>query len=643
MPLSRQLILSLFSVLLAVFLGTLMINVSNTKDSIEQQLASHAQDTATSLGLSIAPYIGEENDLPIIETMMNAIFDRGYYRSIVLKDYEDNTLLEKNNPDSLEGVPSWFMQWFPLNPPIVKSEINDGWTMAGVLTVQSNPGIGYQQLWSNSIDSFSLISLIFALALGLVLILVRLITVPISAVVKQAEAISEQKFEQLEINPRTLELKVFVKAFNKMSQRLNDLFSRLSNQAERYRQFAYSDNLTKVGNRRAFDLAFDGLLSDAEQRPHGFMLLIRLSSLTQVNRNIGFLDGDDYIKGVCEIIHKVIEAQSNPCVLYRLNGADFCLLLEDVEEEQGIIVTQSLVDKCNAIEKFEYESGTVHIGAGGFTFGDNKSKILEKVDSALTKAVTEDQRWQVASRLSMVQSNDIWREQITLLLKGEHADFVAQPIESFSGQIEYQEWFARFRDPRNDEYLPMAELIPVSIRLDFAQKLDELVVLCALQKMQHVAGNVGLNVSRLSLLQPAFQTWMMEQLSLLGEHCQRLILEIPERALLGDIESFGSFVAQLKAMGIRITIERFGAQFAAFTQLRKMRPNYLKLDGRYIKDIDTEADNQLFIHSLVNIAHGLGIKIIAERVETEQEAQTLKDMQVDFVQGYFVGVPTTLE
>jgi diguanylate cyclase (GGDEF)-like protein len=643
MPLSRQLILSLFSVLLAVFLGTLMLNVSNTRDAIEQQLASHAQDTATSFGLSITPYIGDENDLPLIETMMSVIFDRGYYRSIVLKDVEDTILLEKHNPDAIDGVPAWFMRWFPLNPPMVTSEINDGWTIAAVLTVQSHPGIGYQQLWRNTIDSFTLISLIFALALALLIVLVRLITVPISAVVKQVEAISEQKFEQLHISPRTLELKVFVNSFNKMSQGLNDLFARLSNQTERYRQFAYSDNLTKVGNRRAFDLAFDALLSDTEQRPHGFLLLIRLSSLNQVNSNIGFVAGDDYIKGVCAVINQVLEPQTTPCTLYRLNGADFCLLLEDVEEAQGIIVIQSLMDKCKAIEKCEFESGTIHIGAGGFTYGDNKGKVLEKVDSALTNAATEEQRWQLASQLNMVQSNEIWREQITLLLKSGQADFVAQPIESFSGQIEYQEWFARFRDPRNEQYLPMTELIPVSIRLDFAQKIDELLVLCALQKIPHVAGIVGLNLSRFSLLQPVFQDWLIKQLSLLGESCQRLILEIPERALLGDIESLSSFVAQLKAMGVRITIERFGAQFAAFTQLRKMRPDYLKLDGRYIKNIDSEEDNQLFVHSLVNIAHGLGIKIIAERVETEQEGQTLKDMGVDLVQGYFVGAPKALK
>ncbi|MDU0356003.1 LapD/MoxY N-terminal periplasmic domain-containing protein [Paraglaciecola aquimarina] len=140
MPLSRQLVLSLFSIILAIFIGAVWINISNTKSFIEQQLTSHAQDTATSLGLSITPYIGDQ-DISLIDTMINAIFDSGYYSSIVLKDNSGNTLIEKRNPVSLEHVPSWFINMFPLSPPIRQTEINDGWTIAGQLSVQSNPGL----------------------------------------------------------------------------------------------------------------------------------------------------------------------------------------------------------------------------------------------------------------------------------------------------------------------------------------------------------------------------------------------------------------------------------------------------------------------------------------------------------------------
>ena len=156
MSLTRQFGIGLLFVLMLVFLGTVWINVNSTRAYISDQLASHSQDTATSLGLSISPYVGMEGDLPIIDTMVNAIFDRGYYESIVLTDLDGNVLLEKSNPSKPEVVPAWFTSLFPIIPPITKTEINSGWTIAGELTVKSHPGLGYAQLWSNAKRTFVL-------------------------------------------------------------------------------------------------------------------------------------------------------------------------------------------------------------------------------------------------------------------------------------------------------------------------------------------------------------------------------------------------------------------------------------------------------------------------------------------------------
>ncbi|MDP5133590.1 MAG: EAL domain-containing protein, partial [Paraglaciecola sp.] len=638
MPLSRQLVLSLFSIFLALFIGAVWISVSNTKDYIEQQLTSHAQDTATSLGLSITPYIGDD-DLPLIETMVNAIFDRGYYSAIVLKNTEGKVILERRNPVSLEHVPTWFINLFPLSPPIRQTEINDGWTIAGELSVQSNPGIGYEQLWDNAVDSFRLFLLVFSVGLVLVWFLVRMVTIPIMAVVKQAEAISLQKFDKVNLKPKTLELRIFVDAINLMSERLADLFGRLSNQTERYRDFAYSDGLTKVGNRRAFDLAFEQILGDAEHQTSSFLMFVRLSSLNQINRNVGFLEGDAYIKTVCELINEHLRQQKIGYSLYRLVGADFAVIIEDIDEANCLALCQQLIDKCNAIEKSEYESGTAHIGVGSFNYGDNKKAVLEQVDNALTQANFSQLKWQAVDQAQSIKSNDTWREQIKALLAKDTADFLAQPIKDFSGELAYQEWLARFPDPQSDQYLPMAELIPATIRLDFAQKLDELLVRCAFKKLVQHSGQVGLNISRLSLLKPAFQKWLLLQLTQLGAQRVNLVLEIPERCLLGDTAHFLAFIAQLKSLDVKITVERFGAQVASITQLRTVKPDYLKIDGRFTKNIDKEKDNQLFVHSLVNIAHGLGIKVIAEKIETAEEVEILKTMKLDYIQGYFVGKP----
>ena len=106
MKLSTQLSVSLLIFLLAVFAGSFFINVKMTKEYVNEQLATHAQDTATSLGLAMAPYIMQENGQAVAETMVNAIFDRGYYQTISVKDASGNTLIIRQNPNKIDTVPS---------------------------------------------------------------------------------------------------------------------------------------------------------------------------------------------------------------------------------------------------------------------------------------------------------------------------------------------------------------------------------------------------------------------------------------------------------------------------------------------------------------------------------------------------------
>ena len=103
MSLSKQLSLGLFFVLLLTFVGTIWTNTANTRNYISQQLASHAQDTATSLGLSLTPYMNNTNDTAIVETMINAIFDRGYYRNIELIA-SDGTVIFTRSTSSVLSV-----------------------------------------------------------------------------------------------------------------------------------------------------------------------------------------------------------------------------------------------------------------------------------------------------------------------------------------------------------------------------------------------------------------------------------------------------------------------------------------------------------------------------------------------------------
>lgn len=656
MPLSRQLSLSLFAVLILVFLGTLWINTNNTRDFVDQQLASHAQDTATSLGLSIAPYVAVPEELAVVDTMMNAIFDRGFYQSMVLRDANQNILIEKHNPNAVEGVPKWFRELLPLTPPESVTDLNDGWTMAGTLMVQSHPGFGYQQLWQNAVQAFWMILAVFIGALVLLYALVKMITTPLLAVVKQADAISRQQFEQIEAIPRTPELKRIVLAVNRMSAQLAKLFTQLSNQAERYRDFAYQDALTGVANRRAFELAFEQLLADSEQHSQGYLLLIRLTSLNEVNSSLGYQAGDEYVALVSQELQNALAQHNLNGTLFRVSGADFVVLLEDTAQQPSVNFAQHIISQLNAIEKSEYKLGTAHAGVGSFSFGDTRTDVLERADNALSGASVSTDRWQLAQQEEVHHSDTEWRAQLNTILQQNHADFVAQPIQNKQGETLYAEWFARFSsgavvpsdsaehskadsDNKAHGYLPMGQLVPASVRLNYAQKLDELLIASALAQLPSQQHAIGLNVSRLSLSQTSFHQWLISALPQDSAACAKLVLEIPERALVNGTQDLACFIQQLKSRGVRITVERFGAQLAAITHLRKIRPDYLKLDGRYVRNIHNEPDNQLFVQSLVNIAHGLNIQVIAEMVESEAEAKCLTDLFVDHLQGYYIGLP----
>lgn len=643
MTLSRQLGLSMFLMLLIVFIGTLWINVNNTRDFINLQLESHAQDTATSLGLSISPYVGENGDLPIIDTMMNAIFDSGYYSSIILEDIKGNVLIEKNSNRSLEQVPAWFMSGFPLNPPSSVTEINNGWNIAGKMIIVSDPGIGYQQLWNNTKQTFWMITGIFLLTLLLVWLLVKIITKPLLAVVEQARAISQRQFETVSDIPKTPELRVFVEAINAMSNQLAKIFRQITNQAERYRQHAYSDSLTNEGNRRAFELAFDRTLNDAEHQSHGFLVLIRLSSLGHVNSEYGFEQGDAYIKSIVRAAKSQLDTTDVEAEIYRLNGADFAVLLSEVDEDKCVELMTQMMKDFTSIEKSEYAQGAAHIGAAEYVHGDERSNVIEEADSALAEASERKDKFQIASKLDLSQSNSKWRSQLTSLIKNDAAEFAVQPIQAKNGELLYNEWFARFRLPDHQDYLPMGQLIPASIRLDFAQKLDRLVINQALSRLDKSTDSVGLNVSRLSLCDSRFQQWFLDSLPQNDATCAKLVLEIPERSIVNDVASLIDFSVKLKARGIKICVEHFGAQLAAVMHLRQLKPDFLKIDGRYSKNIHNETDNQLFVQSLINIAHGLNIKVIAEMVENEEEAEYLFGLDIDYLQGYFIGGPTNLQ
>ena len=146
MTLFRQLIIAVVLLFICLYAGNTLFTLQNNRLLVEDQMEVHAQDTATSLALSMTQ-AAQDKDIATLDTMFNAVSDSGYYQRIYFTDLEQNIVIDRQFSISIETVPGWFVSMIPLPSPEGKAEVSSGWSQLGVLTVISHPGQAYAKLW----------------------------------------------------------------------------------------------------------------------------------------------------------------------------------------------------------------------------------------------------------------------------------------------------------------------------------------------------------------------------------------------------------------------------------------------------------------------------------------------------------------
>tara|TARA_Y100000780_G_scaffold204804_1_gene199512 strand:- start:2058 stop:3989 length:1932 start_codon:yes stop_codon:yes gene_type:complete len=640
MKLSTQLSSSLLIFLLAVFVGSFLINVKMTKEYVSEQLATHAQDTATSLGLSISPYMGQDSGMFVAETMVNAIFDRGYYKEIVLKNSDGDTVLTKQNPNKIDTVPEWFTQLVKVTPPVEKTEINDGWVMAGELYVQSHPGLANEKLWETITQSAIMFFGAFIIAYIFLLFIIRTITKPLSIVVEKINDIQNQKFSQINYKPFTTELSFITNAVNRLSRSIEGMFAELTARAEEFKSIAFEDSLTKLLNRNAFIRHMSALLSESSSHDGGYLLLVRCSQLAEVNNKLGANDGDTYVSNIAETLKTCTSSQISKTAIFRISGADFAVVFEGINKEDCEIKLYEISTSLGSIDPLKTGNKAAWLGASIFSNNDSLSEIMERADSALLAASKTEQGWQFASELSFINSNTEWRERLNFILEEQRAELLLQPITNSSEVIvRYYEVLARFKGKGAEGYIPMSQLIPASERLNLVPEIDKLVCKLAVDKLGGDAKPIGINLSMASIASENFRKWIIALLQITPANAKQIVFEIEDMTIVQYKNETLAFCLAVRELGCKITIEHFGENLASLAGIRAIQPDFLKVSGKLTKGIEESRDNQLFVSSLVSIANGLNIQVIAELVETEQESTALAKVGVMFQQGYLFSKP----
>jgi EAL domain-containing protein (putative c-di-GMP-specific phosphodiesterase class I) len=658
MSLGSQLSILLVVLAILTFVSTLYASVGNMRSYLDAQLSRSALDTANSLGLSIAPYMGGA-DVTTGETMMLAIFDSGYYLSMEFRT-SDKVLFSRQNPLHVDGVPAWFMQLFPLMPPAMKTEVNDGWRIAGVLTVQSHPGWAYLSLWSHTQAVFWTSLFICLLALMAVHVLLMFVLKPLKAIEQQANALSQKRFERLDTLPFTKELRSVVRALNHMVSNVQRNFDELTVRADKLSATVYLDALTGVANRSAFNQAYEMVHSSSNNDGNdAYMYLVSLPSLQVVNNNLGYAAGDNYLLKAVSLMQAQLK-HTDEGQLFRISGSDFAIMAR-LGRESAESLLQNLIQTFALAATDDMPSGFATVSMITIAPQQSLTRSLQKLDLMRShQQVSPSNGDVVPAEVAGHWSRQDWLEllhKFTHLVVSEnrpvsgyqqlpmHDEFDAvfdldvQPVVGANGKVLYMETFVRFK--LNNHLLSSADVFAMAERLGVAQELDRAVVSYILNRLlSQKEMTFAINLSKTALQDQAFTQWLCQTIRVNQASLPPLLFEINEHAIVSAQAASNAFIQAVKQLGCKITVERFGSSFSSFRYLQGMDIDFIKIDGSYIKMLQQQ-ETYFFVETMTTICHGIGITVLASHVEDADTVERCKKLHIDGLQGIGLATPAS--
>ncbi|SBS26062.1 RNase E specificity factor CsrD [Marinomonas aquimarina] len=649
MTLFRQLLLTIVFLLSLMLMVVMAINFQTTKSYLIEQLHSTTQDSATSLSMQVSDYMALE-DYVSVESYVNAVFDSGYFSEVRVHAYATDADITRSNVTKISGVPNWFINAIDFEVPTANAVISNGWNELGQVYITGSAGYGYYQLWLASRDlllSFLAIGSVAILIGGLLL---RWLFKPLSEVEKQAEAIQQRRFVQMEKLPKTRELKSVVESMNRMAAKLEREFAAEAQTAQWLQAKAFKDPVSGLGNRNFFESQAAAHFSETERTYDGLML-VSLIDLAKINNEMGYEAADNFIRSAAGVLETHLTSFPN-ATLARLSGADFVALVPNIELARlKELVSGIMLDLHElAGSRISYSDAVANIGAVVMDASVTRSSAMAQADAALRAAkqagANEFKVFDSETGQQMAIGRIAWKEMLEYAI--EHRSFVLrrQPVAAANdrNKLLQQELFASLEFEGKQYHA--GYFIALAEQFDLGEQVDQVIIKNVIETVQTTdqTGPFVVNLSTSAYAKIAFVSWLDKVLQSLPDKVkQKLAFEVSEQSVLAAEDHAFLLVQTLKRHQVKFGIDNVGKQFSAFQYLQTLMPDYVKVDPSYTKLAIGKDSESFFMHTLCKMFNSLNIDVIATGVETDKQVEVLQRFDISGVQGYGVGRPVAFE
>ena len=633
MSLIKQLWIAIALVMTVAFGGSMIVSVLSARHYLEQQLQVKNIDNATALALSLSQL---PKDPVMVELQVAAQFDAGHYRFIRITSPKGVVLVERIGVSKLEGAPEWFVKLFPVHTTPGQAQVQDNWIQYGTLTLASQEIYAYKSLWDGTVELL-LWFLLGAAITGVVgTLAMRIITRPLGQVVDQAQAIAERRFLTI-AEPRTPELRSVARAMNDMVGRLKAMFTEEATRLEALRQKVNRDAVTGLSSRDYFLSHLREALQGDQFGTSGTLVMVRLPDLNELNARLGCQQADALLKDVGTALYESGNGRIGQRA-GRVKGAEFAIVCPTfaTATEAARDIHERLMQ--NVLPKWsEKVPDLFHLSAVRYQREQNMGELLSRADETLARAASQGPNsWQAVEddQAKAALPAEQWRTLLTEAVDGGRLALSFFQVVSGDGNSPlHQEGMLRLRTDDKGTLMTAGEFMPMAAQLNLTAPIDLGVVKLAIEHLRTSSGDIAVNLSAETIADHAFRHELTHLLKAYPEVCKRLLFEVPEYGVFRQFDAFRELATQLKQLGCRVGIEYFGQRFADSGKLADLGLDYIKVHPSYIRGITTNEGNQEFLKGLCNMAHALGITVVALGVENKTDLPLLAALGFDGATG----------
>ena len=467
----------------------------------------------------------------------------------------------------------------------------------------------------------------------------RRVTTPLRSLVRASERLGRGEYgEPMAHQARGDEIGELAKAFDHMRLGI------AAREAE-VQQLAYFDRLTGLPNRASFRRAVRRAI-DAAEPPRCAVVMLNLNRFKPVNDALGYRLGDRLLQAVAERLREQVLRDGD--LVARLGGDEFALLLAGSGEAQALAVAERI---ARAFERpLTLDEQTVDLSAafgiaGWPAHGDDADTLISRAEIAMHEAKRRTEVvlvYRSAMDPDSTATLSLLSELRQAVERHELKLFLQPKFELASGALAGAEALLRWQHPTRGMVPPLA-FIPFAEKTGFVRELTGWVFDDAARQWPalQAAGlqRVSVNLSARDLMDLALPERLDAILARRRVPAAVFCLEITESAIMDDPQRAQHVLQALKARGFKLSIDDFGEGYTSLKHLRHLPVDELKVDGIFVQRMDSEPGNEKIVRAVVDLAHNLGLSVVAEGVESVEVWRRLQALGCDEAQGYHMCRP----